>query len=167
MRRSGYSLVELIAMMSTATILLTLATQCVHRTMRLHSQAQQHESVHRAALRLAGDFRRDVHRAIEVRIENRKSPHLALEMQMGDEVVYAVKEGRVHRTQQRADGQSFEEYSFPEGCRISFDKPEIHLAELHVQLETEFQAIGPKTITQVTAEIGRLLRLTELREQTP
>jgi type II secretory pathway component PulJ len=61
--RRGASLVELIAVMSACSVILTMSAGLIHRAMLAQSQTRSFFDVERSALRLSGQFRRDVHRA--------------------------------------------------------------------------------------------------------
>lgn len=60
--RRGVSLIELLVVMSAATVILTLSTGLIHRIMHAQSKARGLAEIERTTLRLGNRFRRDVHR---------------------------------------------------------------------------------------------------------
>jgi hypothetical protein len=56
-------MIELLVIMSACTVLLTLTGVLLHRAMRIQMQSRAHVDAERTSLRLANQFRRDVHRA--------------------------------------------------------------------------------------------------------
>lgn len=61
--RCGVSLTELLVVMSACSVVLTMSAGVVHRVMRIQSATRYFFDVERSALRLANQFRHDVHRA--------------------------------------------------------------------------------------------------------
>ena len=64
--RRGVSLVELVMMLSATTVILSLGSVLIHRTLRTGSQSRAQLAVERTSLRLADQFRRDAHQALEL-----------------------------------------------------------------------------------------------------
>lgn len=62
-RRAAISLVELLAVLSGCSIVLTLTAMLLHQTMRTQSETRDFFSIERNQLRLARQFREDVHEA--------------------------------------------------------------------------------------------------------
>ena len=65
-RRRGASLFELMAAMSAATVVIATAAALVHRTFTIESRSRAVVADERAALRLARQFRADVHEATSI-----------------------------------------------------------------------------------------------------
>lgn len=65
-RRRGASLFELMAAMSAATVVIATAAALVHRTFTIESRSRAVVADERAALRLARQFRADIHEATSV-----------------------------------------------------------------------------------------------------
>jgi hypothetical protein len=59
--RRAISLIELMVIMSASTVALTLTGALLHRAMRIQMHCRAHVDAERTALRLANQFRRDVH----------------------------------------------------------------------------------------------------------
>ena len=169
-RQRGFTLVELIVTISTASVLLTLATGVVHSTMRFESMSRQRAEVHRAAVRLSHDFRHDVHRASDFRISDRADqPHtIRLTLPEGSEVTYQVTRQRVLREQRLNDLQvARETYDFPANYQVMFSQSDPQMAELTVEHHLQLVGVDPQTVVHVQAEVGRLLRLAKVEEAAP
>ena len=67
-RRRAISLVELLALMSGASLVLGLSASLVHQAMRSQSQTRYFFDVERNAQRLSRQFRQDVHGASEASV---------------------------------------------------------------------------------------------------
>ncbi len=74
--RPGFTLVELLVVMSAGGTLAVLAIGIVHRTMTVYSAASEHEATHRTAARLSHRFRRDVHAAARVTLSDEEKADL-------------------------------------------------------------------------------------------
>ena len=173
-KRRGFTLVELMVTISSASVLLMLATGVVHSTMRFESMSRQRAEVHRAAVRLSHDFRHDVHRANGFRISDRADqPHtIRLTLPEGSEVTYQVTRQRVLReqrlsTQQVAQQVARETYDFPANYQVMFSQSEPQMAELTVEHHLQLVGVDPQTVVHVQAEVGRLLRLAKVEEAAP
>jgi prepilin-type N-terminal cleavage/methylation domain-containing protein len=169
-RQRGFTLVELIVTISTASVLLMLATGVVHSTMRFESMSRQRAEVHRAAVRLSHDFRHDVHRAAGFRISDRadQPPTIRLILPEGSEVTYQVTRQRVLREQRLSAPQvARETYDFPADYQVMFSQSEPQMAELTVEHHLQLVGVDPQTVVHVQAEVGRLLRLAKVEEAAP
>ncbi len=169
-RQRGFTLVELIVTISTASVLLMLATGVVHSTMRFESMSRQRAEVHRAAVRLSHDFRHNVHRANGFRISDRadQSHTIRLILPEGSEVTYQVTRQRVLREQRLNDLQvARETYDFPANYQVMFSQSEPQMAELTVEHHLQLVGVDPQTVVHVQAEVGRLLRLAKVEEAAP
>ncbi len=169
-RQRGFTLVEMIVTISTASVLLMLATGVVHSTMRFESMSRQRAEVHRAAVRLSHDFRHDVHRANGFRISDRADqPHtIRLTLPEGSEVTYQVTRQRVLREQRLGAQQvARETYDFPANYQVMFSQSAPQMAELTVEHHLQLVGVDPQTVVHVQAEVGRLLRLAKVEEAAP
>lgn len=169
-KQRGFTLVELMATVSTSSVLLMLATGVVHSTMRFESTSRQRAEVHRAAVRLSHDFRQDIHRANGFRISDRadQPPTIHLTLPEGSEVTYQVTRQRVLREQRLGAQQvARETYDFPANYRVMFSQSEPRMAELTVEHHLQLVGVDPQTVVHVQAEVGRLLRLAKVEEAAP
>ena len=60
---SGYTLVEMLVVIAMASTLFAVAIGMIHRTMTLESTGRERAAAHRTAMRLATQFRQDIHQA--------------------------------------------------------------------------------------------------------
>jgi hypothetical protein len=67
MKRRGVSLLEAVIAMSGLTVLLSMTGVLLHRGMQAQAQTRQFHDYQRDAIRLANQFRADVHRASSAR----------------------------------------------------------------------------------------------------
>lgn len=118
LKRCGVSLVELLVVMSAATVILTLSTGLIHRLMHAQSKARALADVERTTLRLGNDFRRDVHqalRAVTDKSELAGGVFIRLENVDGSWAEYRLEETTIRRVQAVSDRVvAHEEYSFGE-----------------------------------------------------
>lgn len=125
--RRGVTLVELIVVLTGCAVMLSISGQIIHRAMRSQSDSRRAFDGQRAAWRLATDFRRDAHAAIDATLhedEEDMSEMLRLELH-GSRVVSYTRDGaNVVRTLTRPDGpEARETYAFPAGMKaeVRFD----------------------------------------------
>jgi hypothetical protein len=95
--RRAVSLLELIAVMSACTMVMTLTGTLLHRVMRIHVQSREMVRMEQSALRLANQFRRDVHQA-QASI-HAGEPLLQLTLADGRTVAYSRTGDRVLRVE--------------------------------------------------------------------
>lgn len=113
--RRALSLVELLVVMSGCSVVLTTSAALIHRAMHAQSRTRSFFDVERNALRLSGQFRRDVHRAIGTVANDPTDPDVFLRLELPDHqtVAYRHADGRVVRTLSRSGSRtSREEFSF-------------------------------------------------------
>jgi hypothetical protein len=111
----GASLIELLTVMSACTVLLSISAGLVHRAMFSHSHTRSFFDVERSALRLSGQFRRDVHQANPGEMETAAGGEAAfLRLKLPDEqtVEYRRAEKSVFRVLSR-NGQTVSREEFP------------------------------------------------------
>ena len=155
---------------STASVLLVLATGVVHRMMRFESMSRLRADVHRSAVRLSHDFRHDIHRAegFEISSHGEQPPTIRLMLPESSDVTYQVASQWVLR-EQRLDDQHVarETYDFPADYQVRFSQSEPRMAELTVEHHLQLVGVDPQTVVHVEAEVGRLLRLEKVEEISP
>lgn len=91
-RRRGISLIEMLTVMTGCAALLSLSAVLLHRSMRWQEQSRYFFAVERAALRLAEQFREDVHQAEAVELdEARLDDDSFVQLQLADEEAVAYR----------------------------------------------------------------------------
>ena len=137
--RTGYTLIEMSAVIGVCSILAGISVWLVHMSMQKTRDGQRHLVSRQAVARLAETFRRDVHAAVSIvkgsAEENSEADSNAqdgagwiLRLASGDEVRYRFGAGRVTRDQVRrssADSAdemttvSHETFKLPRGAAVS------------------------------------------------
>lgn len=64
----AFTLIELVVVMGAGSVVMMLAIGSVHQAMTLSSQSRQRADHQRVAVRLASEFRQDVHRAVKASV---------------------------------------------------------------------------------------------------
>jgi hypothetical protein len=114
--RRGVSLIELLLIMSACTVILTMSAALMHRVMHTHSKARAFGDVERTSLRLANQFRQDVHAANDANVGTDLGKGVILRLQLpGEErIEYGHRQGKVTRVTWEANkATSREEFAFP------------------------------------------------------
>lgn len=126
--RVAMSLLELLVIMSAATVVLTLTGVLMQRAMREQMLSRGRADAANASLRLADQFRRDVRNAREAFLDQshrQGGDFLKLLDLEGQTVTYARKNGSVLRLE---TGGSFperrEEYTFSPGIELKIKRLE-------------------------------------------
>ena len=113
--RRGFSLVEMLTVMSGCTVILTLQRRAHPPCDRTQEQTRYFFAVERTALRLADQFRQDVHHAREATTDAAAlddGAFLRLEMPGGEIVEYRSEETSILRLL-RQDGDAVAREEFP------------------------------------------------------
>ncbi len=134
--RQGVSLVELLIVMSAATVILTISAALVHRIMLAHSKARAFVDVERTSLRLANAFRSDVHQSISATATDKPlagTAFLQLELPAGQRLEYRREDGTISRV--LFDGErtvSREAFSLTPGIELAITKDSPSLIALSI-----------------------------------
>lgn len=120
--RRGVSLIELLVVMSAATVILTLSTGLIHRIMHAQSKARGLADSERTTLRLGDRFRQDVHQATQVTVDKSQladGSFLRLQLADGSSLEYRREDATIQCVQ--LDGSrtiAREEFSFSEDFEL-------------------------------------------------
>lgn len=170
--RRAVSLIELLVIMSTCTVGLTLTGVLLHCAMRIQMQSRAHADAERNALRLSVQFRRDVHqaRAAVTNSADRNSNVLVrLEFADGRNVEYSRVASTLLRLESGGGKQIWrEEFVFPAMSESTIEQ-EIEPQRLILSVSakpTEQPPAGGKPLVstyvvpslRVEAVVGRNLR---------
>jgi hypothetical protein len=134
--RQGASLVELLVVMSAATVILTITAALLHRIMHAHSKARAFMDAERTSLRLANTFRGDVHQAISASTADaaaESDAFLKLDMPDGQRIEYRREEGTFLRV--LLDGDrivSREAFCFPPEIEVAVKNEGARLINLSI-----------------------------------
>jgi hypothetical protein len=120
--RRAASLIELLVVMSACTVVLTLTGELLCRVMRIQIDSRAHVDVERNSLRLAEQFRRDVHHAqAAVTGQDELGDDVLLQLRFpgGRQAEYSRHSGTVLRRVSGNGSQvSREEFVFPATCDL-------------------------------------------------
>ena len=135
--RHGASLVELIVVMSAATVVLTMSASLIHRIMHAQSRARAFADVERTSLRLANAFRRDVHDATVAKLaETDLGERVFLRLALPDNqtIEYGRREANIVRVLLEGSRTvAREEFAFPAGIELAVRRDEARLIVLTIQ----------------------------------
>jgi prepilin-type N-terminal cleavage/methylation domain-containing protein len=126
--RSGFTLTELMVTMSVGSVLMVLAVGLVHQSMQLTATTRRVADEHQAISRLASQFRDDVRRADQVRIESDKVVRISIPER--GEITYSAEAATCTRTmmdpavEPRTNWAGSEEYRLLPGGQIRFESLE-------------------------------------------
>lgn len=169
LKRCGVSLVELLVVMSAATVILTLSTGLIHRLMHAQSKARALADVERTTLRLGNDFRRDVHQALRAMTDKSglaSGGFIRLENVDGSQIEYHAENTTIRRVQLLSGGVvAREEYSFAGECELDAHVESERLVTLTItsrgrddadaDANVQQSIDGAKVDLQVVAALGR------------
>jgi hypothetical protein len=135
--RRGASLVELLVVMSAATVVLTMSASLIHRIMHAQSKARAFSDVERTSLRLANVFRQDVHQAtsaILAETDLGERSFLRLALPENQSIEYSRQDANVMRI--LLDGSrtiARDQFAFPAGAELAIrqDPPRLIVLTIH------------------------------------
>jgi len=135
--RRGASLVELLVVMSAATVVLTMSASLIHRIMHAQSKARALSDVERTSLRLANAFRQDVHQATSAVLGESnldEQTFLRLALPESHTIEYGRQNANVVRILLEG-GRTVarEEFAFPAGIELAIrkDGPRLIVLTMH------------------------------------
>jgi hypothetical protein len=127
--RRGVSLTELLLLMSSYTVILSMCGVLLHRVMRVEIDSRSFVEVERTSTRLSRQFRQDVNQAVTAETDAtslQNSAFLRLQLSDNQSIEYRWLEGSVVRTLfQDGRGSAHEEFAFDPSCKLIVrqDKP--------------------------------------------
>jgi len=132
--RRGISLIELLLVMSAASVVLTLSASLIHRLLHAQTTAASIADVERSALRLGEAFRRDVHQATRVSVGSTDDLLFGLEMPDDQTIEYRSQPTAVQRIVSKGKGVVARElFAFPITFRAECSANESRLVTLSVR----------------------------------
>jgi len=140
MNRRAVSLVELLLAMSACTVILTMSAALIHRVMHVQSRSREFQGVERSTMRLAQQFRHDVHNAKDAVVEANLGEGRFLRLQLaGEQVVeYRRSEGAVLRILLEAgNARGREEFAFPANIELTVSRDPPRLITLSIDSQPE------------------------------
>lgn len=188
-RRRGASLVELMVVISMLTVVLGMVGVLFHRLFQAELIAAKTTVTEVTTMRLADQFRRDIHEAITVkRSGGSDGTPATLELNGRDDTMTVLYMAAVNKVQREVKQQQAivarETYRLP-GCRVTFPKPEaatpangdapmqqpamvtLYLERPHATVSASNQAKLPLRGIVIDAELGRDHRLAASISRAP
>jgi hypothetical protein len=120
--RRGVSLTELLILMSSYTMILSLCAVLLHRVMRVEIDSRSFVDTERTSERLGHQFRQDVHQATTAETDGAKlkgDVFLQLQLPNNQTVEYSRAKGNVLRTVSHSGkAGAREEFAFDASCKL-------------------------------------------------
>ena len=101
-RRSGYTLIELMVVLSVSSTLLMVAVGWIHQSMTLASAMRDRQHHHQSLMRLSRQLRDDVHRGVSASMAS--DEQLVITFADGKKLSYTIKENGIWRQSIGGDG---------------------------------------------------------------
>ena len=123
--RRASALWELLLGMSACTVVLALAGVLLHRGMIVQMQSRSRTNVERTSLRLANNFRSDVHAASDAKPDNaHNNSGVFLHLTVGDRLIdYSRENGNVLRVESGGNLPPRREvFEFPAAARLAIEQ---------------------------------------------
>jgi hypothetical protein len=126
--RRGVSLTELLMLMSSCTMILSLCAVLLHRVMRVEIESRSFVAAEQTSERLGHQFREDVHQATAAETAGSKlNKDVILRLQLPDDqtIEYMHANGNVLRTASH-NGKvgARDEFAFEPACKLSIHQVE-------------------------------------------
>lgn len=125
-RRRAISILELMLVMSASTVVLSLSGVLLHRAMLVQIQSRSRTHVENTSLRLAHQFRTDVHAAREAKPDNAHgAAGVFLHLAAGDDrtIEYSRENGNVLRLETGGNQPSRREvFEFPPAAQLVIEQ---------------------------------------------
>lgn len=106
-RRSGYTLIELMVVMSVSSTLLMVAVGWIHQSMTLASAMRDRQHHHQSLMRLSRQLRDDVHRGNSVAMVG--DEQLVITFADGPKLSYTISENGISRKSIDGDGPALQD----------------------------------------------------------
>lgn len=144
--RRAVSLVELLLAMSACTVILTMSTALIHRVLHTQSKTRAFFGSERAALRLADQFRRDVHAATSAITDTdslNAGVFLRLQTPGNRAIEYRQSEGTILRlVLDTGEIRAREEFAFSSNITLAARQESPRLVELTITSQPDSLGVG-------------------------
>jgi prepilin-type N-terminal cleavage/methylation domain-containing protein len=164
--RRGFSLIELLIVLSVGTVMLMVAVSVLYLLKEAQVNLRERLSVGRMITRLADQFRDDVHRAssMERGSDEAATSDLAvwkLTIDADTVVLYEMRDGAVRRVRIGSRGKIQDDYRLPSGMGAAITAPEGDSDPATLRLEVSDASTGRSRPIQVEALLGFANRHTQ------
>ena len=124
--RRGYSLIEMIVVMTIATVIVGLSAAILHLLLRTERNGRQQMHRSAALARLADQFRSDVHAAAHQPVPDDANPSCwTFELKAGRNVQYRAQAGQIERVETLGGKiERRESYALPPDAAVAIATPD-------------------------------------------
>jgi prepilin-type N-terminal cleavage/methylation domain-containing protein len=161
--RRGYSLIELVVVMTIATVIVGLAAAMLHLLLRTERNGRQQMHRSAALARLADQFRTDVHAAARQPVPDDANPSCwTFEMEAGRNVQYRAQAGQIERVE-TLGGQieRRESYALPPDATVLIATP----VNSKLAVATLIVREPPNREIRIAAALGKDHRFNKLKSE--
>ncbi|HBO44108.1 MAG TPA: hypothetical protein DD670_09290 [Planctomycetaceae bacterium] len=167
MKRTGYSLIEMVVVIGVLSAVMSVAGYILHGLINANGAAREGLLEQTSFARLAETFRADVRAAEEFRVDSdAEGPRWILKKADGSEIVYSREPDRLFRRGETTAGDASRDWALPRGAVVTIeqsDEAAPKLLTLTVQpVEEPDRIAGPRTRElRVEAQLARDRSLAE------
>lgn len=170
--RNGFSLVELLIVMSVGTAMLMVAMSVLYLLKETQNNVRQRLASGRGVARLADQFRNDVHGASAVKRMPDDTSSSAktiwqFTIQPATVVRYEIGDDEVRRIRSTEDGEIHEDYRLPGGVRATLLPPTPESSITSLRFETLNPGVAGTSPIQIDAVLGFTNRHAYQADRTP
>jgi len=161
--RRGYSLIELVVVMTIATVIVGLAAAMLHLLLRTERNGRQQMNRSTALSRLADQFRSDAHAAARQPVPDDANPSCwTFELEAGRNVQYRAQAGRIERVETLGEKiERRESYALPPDAAVSIATP----ADSQPAVATLIVREPPNREIRIAAVLGKDHRFDKLQNE--
>jgi type II secretory pathway pseudopilin PulG len=135
-KRSGFTLIEVLVFISVGSIIFFLAIQLIHLSMLISRTANEQREHDAVLSRLARNFRRDMHHATAIELVS--ATQLLTDTGRGQSVIWELDDQRVRRSSQLGQQPSIEDYRLGDHYQVKIEhEPANKLIRLRVSRKSE------------------------------
>jgi prepilin-type N-terminal cleavage/methylation domain-containing protein len=121
--RRGYSLIELLLVMSVAVVIMLVNVGWIHQTMKFSSLMDQRQQHHQNLTRLAWELRDDVHHSNSLAMDG--DDRLVLARNDGTSVTYTISAASLDLTRRRDNTIQRETFGLTSNSQVYWDTSEL------------------------------------------
>jgi prepilin-type N-terminal cleavage/methylation domain-containing protein len=170
--RNGFSLVELLIVMSVGTAMLMVAMSILYLLKETQGNVRQRLASGRRVIRLADQFRDDVHGASTVKPVPNETPSSTetiwqFTIQPNTIVRYEIRDDEVRRIRSIEDRKIQENYRLPAGVRATLLPPPSESTITTLRFETVAPGVAGTRPVQIDAVLGFTNRHAPQSNRTP
>ena len=105
-RRQAYTLIELAITMTVSSVLMVVSVSWIYQSMKFASRMRVRQANHESLLRIAGQFRDDVHEGVSLKMVSETDLVIETAAGMQRTITYSIHETSVSRVARERDGET-------------------------------------------------------------